>query len=49
MILCNVSRIKDTRPSLLRVLLEEGVRTKAVFEEKGKLADLQKTVAKGRI
>ncbi len=33
--------------SLVRVLLEEGVRTKAVFEEKGKLAELQKRLQKG--
>ncbi len=33
--------------SLLRVLLDQGVRTKAVFEEKGKLADLQKFLKKG--
>jgi DNA gyrase subunit B len=33
--------------SLLRILLDQGVRTKAVFEEKGKLADLQKGLKKG--
>ena len=33
---------KGYSPSLLRVLLEQGVRMKAAFEEKGKLADLQK-------
>ncbi|HXX33476.1 MAG TPA: DNA topoisomerase (ATP-hydrolyzing) subunit B [Thermodesulfobacteriota bacterium] len=32
--------------SLLKILLEEGVRTKAVFEEKGKVAHLQKRLQK---
>ena len=32
--------------SLLRILLEQGVRKKAVFEEKGKIADLQKRLKK---
>jgi DNA gyrase subunit B len=33
--------------SLLRFLLEHGVRNKATFEEKGKMADLQKRLRKG--
>jgi DNA gyrase subunit B len=38
---------KGYPPSLLRVLLDQGVRTKAVFEEKGRLADLQMCLKKG--
>jgi len=30
----------------LKPLLEQGVRTKALFEEKGKIADLQKALRK---
>jgi DNA gyrase subunit B len=37
---------KGYPPSLLRVLLDQGVRTKVVFEEKGKLGDLQKCLKK---
>ena len=32
--------------SLLKLLLEQGVRNKAIFEEKGKIADLQKCLQK---
>ena len=35
--------------SLLKPLLEQGVRNKAIFEEKGKIADLQKCLQKERI